>query len=153
MTRPKKILVAYDGSADSKEALNWAIDLSLLSGSRVIAAHVVEPDVMHRSSAMHQTGYGVTLFERIVEIQKMAEQQMANVVEIGNQQGIQIKTELLYGNISASIIDYAQKNEVDMIVSGTKGHGFFEQLLMGSVARNLVSLSTVPVLLVKSTPA
>jgi nucleotide-binding universal stress UspA family protein len=34
MTRPKKILLSYDGSPDSKEALQWAIELSLLSCAR-----------------------------------------------------------------------------------------------------------------------
>ena len=36
MSRLNKILVAYDGSPHSKEALNWAIDLSLLSGAQVL---------------------------------------------------------------------------------------------------------------------
>ena len=36
-----------------------------------------------------------------------------------------------------------------MIVTGTKGHGALEEMLMGSVTRNLVSLSHIPVLVVK----
>ena len=39
----KKILVAYDGSTQSKEALDWAINLSLMSEALVIAVKVVEP--------------------------------------------------------------------------------------------------------------
>ena len=42
MSRMRKILVAYDGSPHSKQALNWAIDLSLLSEARVVAVKVFE---------------------------------------------------------------------------------------------------------------
>ena len=45
MSRMKKILVAYDGSPHSKQALNWAIDLSLLSGAQVLAVKVFEGDI------------------------------------------------------------------------------------------------------------
>lgn len=148
--RPKKILLAYDGSAHSKEALGWAIDLSLQSGAPLIAVKVAEPDVSHRSSAMFQEGYGVTLYERFVEMQKLDEKQLAEVLEAGHKMRIEIKTEILYGNVAATILDYAKKNDVDLIVAGTKGRGALEDLLMGGVTRNLVSLSHIPVLIVKA---
>lgn len=149
MTRPKKILVAYDGSAQSKEALSWAIDLSHLSGAPVIAVKVVEPVEMNRAYALYEAGYGATLGERFAEMHKIDVEQMAEALEVGRKQGIEIKTEMLRGNISGGIIDYATQNGVDLIVAGTKGHGALEELLMGSVARNLVSLSHIPVLVVK----
>jgi len=142
--------LAYDGSAHSKEALGWAIDLSLQSGAPLVAVKVAEPDVSHRSSAMFQSGYGVTLYERFVQMQKLDEKQLAEVVETGRKEGLEIKTEILYGNIAATILDFAKKNAVDLIVAGTKGSGALENLLMGSVTRNLVSLSHIPVLVVKA---
>ena len=77
MAQPQKILLAYDGSAHSKEALTWAIDLSLQFGAALVAVKVMEPDVSHRSGAMFQEGYGVTLHERFIEMRKMDEKQMA----------------------------------------------------------------------------
>ena len=38
---------------------------------------------------------------------------------------------------------------MELIIAGTKGHGALEELLMGSVTRNLVSLAHIPVLVVK----
>ena len=40
MARPKKILVAFDGSPHSKQALDWAIELSQLARGTVIGADV-----------------------------------------------------------------------------------------------------------------
>ena len=42
MSQVKKILVAYDGSPHSKKALEWAIELSLLSCAQVAAVKVLD---------------------------------------------------------------------------------------------------------------
>ena len=150
MNRPKKILVAYDGSAHSKEALSWAVDLSVISGAPVIAVKVVEPVEMNRAYALYEAGYGATLAERFDEMRKLDAQQMKDAMDAGKRKGVEVKTEILRGNVAAAIIDYADKNGADLIVAGTKGHGALAELLMGSVSRNLVSLSHLPVLVVKS---
>ena len=62
---------------------------------------------------------------------------------------VNVKVELLHGNIAQSIINFAKEQQADLIIAGTKGHGALEELLMGSVTRNLVSLSHTPVLVVK----
>ena len=149
MTRPQKILVAYDGSAHSREALMWALDLSMVSGASVVAVKVVEPVEMNRAYALYEAGYGTTLSERIEAMHKIDVQQMKDAVDSGKRKGINVKTEMLSGNVAAAIIDYAIKNGVDLIVAGTKGHGALAELLIGSVTRNLVSLSPLPVLVVK----
>ncbi len=149
MVRPQKILVAYDGSAHSREALHWAIDFSLLTGAPVIVAKVVEPVEMNRAYVLYEAGYGSTLIERFAEMQRIDQQQMAEAVEIGKKNGVSVKTETLKGNIATALIEYAKDNNVDLIVAGTKGRGALEGMLMGSVTRNLVSLSHIPVLVVK----
>ena len=151
MTRPQKILVAYDGSAHSREALMWALDLSMVSGASVVAVKVVEPVEMNRAYALYEAGYGATLAERFDEMRKLDAQQMKDAMDAGKRKGVEVKTEMLRGNVAAAIIDYAIKNGVDLIVAGTKGHGALAELLIGSVTRNLISLSHLPVLVVKST--
>jgi nucleotide-binding universal stress UspA family protein len=149
VTRPQKILVAYDGSAHSREALTWAVDLSLGSGASVVVVKVVEPVEMNRAYALYEAGYGATLVERFEAMHKIDVQQMKDAVEAGKRKGIKVKTEMLSGNVAGAIIDYATKNGVDLIVAGTKGHGALAELLIGSVTRNLISLSPMPVLVVK----
>ena len=62
---------------------------------------------------------------------------------------VNVKVELLHGNIAQTIINYAKEHQMELIIAGTKGHGALEELLMGSVTRNLVSLAHIPVLVVK----
>lgn len=145
----KKILVAYDGSTHSKEALDWAIGLSLLSGALVIAVKVVEPLEVGQAYAMYEAGYGKTLVEQLTHREEVDRQLLQEAIDFGRQKGVTITTELMQGNIAATLIEYANDKKVDVIVTGTKGHGVLEGLLMGSVTRNLVSLARIPVLVVK----
>ena len=150
MARIRKILVAYDGSPQSKEALDWAIDLSLPSKAQVCVAKVIEAMSIGEMTTLYEAGSSDDLVAYIEEVKetdrRLLEDAMATV---GQRKGVAITTALLNGNIAAALIKYANENDMDMIVAGTKGHGVLEGLLMGSVTRNLVSLSPLPVLVVK----
>ena len=50
---------------------------------------------------------------------------------------------------SYTILSYAEKNNADMIVSGSRGLGRFKRLILGSVASSLVQYAKCPVLVVK----
>jgi nucleotide-binding universal stress UspA family protein len=49
----------------------------------------------------------------------------------------------------AAIVDYSEKNNIDMVVIGTKGHSRIRKLLLGSIASGVVSHAHCPVLVVK----
>jgi nucleotide-binding universal stress UspA family protein len=146
----QKILVAYDGSTQSKEALDWAIDLSLMAKAQVVVVKVTEMMDLSEMSALYEAGSGEAVVAQIEEIQKADHKLLEDAISaVGERKGVAITTALLNGNVAAAILDYAKENAVDLIVTGTKGHGVLEELLMGSVTRNLVSLARIPVLVVK----
>ena len=151
MTRIQKILVAYDGSTQSKEALDWAIDLSLMTKAQVMVVKVIEMMSLREMTDLYEGGaHADLLVSKIEEIQK-ADQKLLEeaITAVGQRKGVAITTALLHGNVAAAIIEFSKENAADLIVVGTKGHGVLEELLMGSVTRNLVSLSRIPVLVVK----
>ena len=145
MSRMRKILVAYDGSPHSKQALNWAIDLSLLSEARVVAVKVFEGSQFLIAS--DTTAHKVV--ETLERLRREDQELLDEAVSIGKSRGVTVTGESLHGNIAEQIISYAREHGVDLIVVGTKGHGVLEELLMGSVTRNLISLAHIPVLVVK----
>ena len=145
MSRMKKILVAYDGSPHSKQALNWAIDLSLLSEARVVAVKVFEGSQFLIAS--DTTAHKVV--ETLERLRREDQELLDEAVSIGKSRGVTVTGESLHGNIAEQIISYAREHGIDLIVVGTKGHGVLEELLMGSVTRNLISLAHIPVLVVK----
>jgi len=65
--------------------------------------------------------------------------------------GINIKTELPEGasSVVETIINHAAKEEVDLIIVGTRGLGGFKKMLIGSVSSGVISHANCPVLVVR----
>ena len=74
---------------------------------------------------------------------------MEGVKNVGRNLGVEITTQVLEGNASQVLMEYSQKHGFDLIVAGARGHGIIDRLPIGTVAHNLISVSTVPVLVVK----
>ena len=144
MSQVKKILVAYDGSPHSKKALEWAIELSLLSCAQVAAVKVLDLSELYLLR-----GASEAFIQGLEEIRREDQKMMDEAVATGQNRGVKVTVEHLPGNIAREILNYAKQGNYDMIVTGTKGHGALEEMLMGSVTRNLVSLSHIPVWVVK----
>ena len=69
-----------------------------------------------------------------------------------NEKNIQvIRTDLVTtrSSIESAIIDYAERNQVDLIVIGTTGHSGFKKLVFGSVASGVIKRSHCPVMMIK----
>ena len=145
----KKILVAYDGSPQSRDALAWAMDLAVGADAQIFAVKVFEPLPLTVMYTMPEAGIASRLSEKLTEIQEADVKLMEEVKEIGRKQKMDIRTEILHGEAASSILGCAKRHGVDLIVAGTRGHGTLEGLLVGSVTRRLVSVSPVPVLVVK----
>lgn len=64
---------------------------------------------------------------------------------------IKIETEVIVGtkSIATEILDYAENNNVDLIVIGTKGRSTFKKILLGSVASSVLAHAHCPVMVVK----
>jgi nucleotide-binding universal stress UspA family protein len=65
--------------------------------------------------------------------------------------GVKFKTEVVASPTSTvpAIVDYSERNEVDLIVVGTRGRSGFTKLLLGSVASGVVTYASCPVMVVK----
>jgi nucleotide-binding universal stress UspA family protein len=67
-----------------------------------------------------------------------------------DEKKVQIKTEIISSkDISGGILDFAEENNIDLIVIGTRGRSGFKRLLLGSVASQVVTYAHCPVLVVK----
>ncbi|MBP2639375.1 MAG: uspA [Firmicutes bacterium] len=149
MKQLKKILVAYDGSPHSKQALEWAIDLSRKYGAEVCAVLVWGTFLDTASFALVEGGPAwASLTAKIKEAREKDLEMMDEVKLLGQAQKIKMNTVILEGDVATELIDYAKKEEMDMIIAGTRGHGTLD-ILLGSVTMKLVSLAPMPVMVVK----
>lgn len=63
--------------------------------------------------------------------------------------GFDVIDSMLDGDVEKSILDYQEKNVIDMIVIGAYGHSKIRQFFIGSTTTKLLSSSTKPVLLLR----
>ena len=136
----KKVLVAVDGSYYSKEAVPVAIDIAEKFGASLFVLHVAEHD-RGRASA-----YSI---ETPAEATKM----VADAVKQARDAGLSAHGELVdkaAGHVANAITDTAAKEQVDLIVMGSRGHGRLAGLLLGSVTQKVTGLARCPVLVVKA---
>lgn len=140
-----RIVVAYDGSAYSKKALEWTTKIANCSVI-IDVVMVLTPSVIF-GNIEDAAGYTAKELKKTAEIE--AAKKMAIIHERCTTQGLQIQTTILFGNIVDEILKYADESKATMIICGTRGIGGFKGLLVGSIAHRLVTYSQIPVLIVK----
>lgn len=148
MEKPKKILVAYDGSPHSKSALDWAIRLGEDVGAELELVKVFEPIVRQYTRG----DYNITekIAAQFAEMETTDRQMLEDAKNFcAGVCKLKVSVSVLKGNVTSILLDHAAKSGVDLIVTGTKGHGVLEEMLVGSVTNKLVSMSKLPILVVK----
>ena len=150
----KKILVAIDGSDQSKKALQYALVLSEKFSSELIILTVYHKRLLPKISSEDveaeeinlelQEKYWESIKGYYTNILKSAEQ-------IAKRAWPSVKyiALLAEGRVSTEIISAAQRNEVDLIVLGSRGMGGVTGWILGSTSKSVVDHSTRPVFIVK----
>jgi nucleotide-binding universal stress UspA family protein len=137
-----KILVAIDSSDASMDAADYATSMSQRYNAELYALHVIHADV--DLYGPHETS------EFTRNMRNEGEKYLDKVKVKTNEKDIQIKTEIISSkNIAGGILDFAEENNIDLIVIGTRGRSGFKKLLLGSVASHVVTYAHCPVLVVK----
>lgn len=139
-----KILVPIDGSENSERALKHALFLSSKLKSKLTILYVLEvPPFVYVQSQKLVDSVMASLEKQAKDILDMAENQ-------AKEFDVEYETLLLKGdNPPSVIIDYNKKNDFDIIVIGSRGHGKFKTTLLGSVSNNVLHHSKNPVFIVK----
>lgn len=153
-----KILVPYDGSKHAEKALNKAVNLAkLIKGSEIIILNVIEeiltPPLVFPTRIRHyKTGEDTTLSTYFRDLQTDMRYKMINTLEKIKQKyenSVKIRTVVLVGSAEDKIVEYANRQNVDLIVMGSKGLKGISRLLMGSVSRSVSEKAKCSVMIVR----
>ncbi|CAN5803714.1 universal stress protein [soil metagenome] len=142
-----KILVCIDGSELSKQAGTLAISIAkrYQSKSYVLSAYNV-PDLhdlySERKNLIHSE-----LDDKIKKAKELLETITKEAKEVGvNVQSVFLNTKL---SPEDAIIEFAEKESIDMIILGSTGTSTFKKILIGSVASAVVTKAKCIVTVVK----
>jgi nucleotide-binding universal stress UspA family protein len=139
-----RILLAADGSKHTKKAAAFLVAQERMAGpeDEVIVLHV-QPAVPARVKTMLGASAVVSYHK------EEAEKVLAPLEHFLKRHKLNFRTMWVVGSPATEVVRTAQKEKVQMIVMGTRGHGVIGRALMGSVAQSVVSDCDIPVLLVK----
>jgi nucleotide-binding universal stress UspA family protein len=135
----QELLLATDGSDGARQAADHAIALADQLGAALHIVSVSE-DGPHGSEKRDQMR--ADLEDRAVESIKHAEEKAAG-------HGIDVRTTVRHGVPQEEIVAAAEEHDVDLVVVGTVGRSGLDQLIVGSVAEEVVRNASAPVVTVR----
>lgn len=140
-----RILVPFDFSEYSREALRTALDVAGSTGAKIDLVHIVE-------DRFHPAFYGPffqSVYDMEPDIEQRSERHLREEVVLLDADDMVASIKAFGGYPARDIPRYAENHETDLIVMSTHGLTGMEHFLMGSVAEKTVSHAPCPVLIVK----
>ena len=144
--RQQRYVVGVDGSAASIEALRWAVaEAQAHGGGDVRAVLVWAVPYSGLMSGMASEPYAAP---DTTIIEQEARQRLTSVIEaVDNTSAVQVQGELLEGQPAAVLLELSYR--ADLVVVGSRGHGGFSALLLGSVSAHVVRHAHCTVVVVR----
>ena len=137
-----RIVVGVDGSEPAARALRWALAEARLRGSSVRVVHAWEYPYVGGGLAGIPIPGGMT--EGIAE---GAAHTLDRAVADQSTDGVDVERTLVRGPAVQALLDAAEG--ADLLVVGSRGHGGFAGLLLGSVSQQCAHHASCPVVIVR----
>ncbi|HLL08137.1 MAG TPA: universal stress protein [Nocardioidaceae bacterium] len=134
-----KILLSVDGSEHSARAAEKVGEIAESLGSEVLAFNVRE------MLPVRGGAYDVKLGEE----EKDLAAEVASQLKAKGVKATSLRAQEFYGLTPKVIVDAAEKFGADVIVMGSRGRSDLPGLLLGSVTHKVLSMTRVPVLVIR----
>jgi len=130
----KKILVPLDGSKLATQVFPPLVELARAFGSEVCLVGVCESEESEEKRAF----------------QLYIDNEASQLKEIIRSSAVRIKTEVLEGKPAEQIIDYAQKNDISLIIFSSHGRSGIMPWSLGSTVNKVIHKVGIPLIIVKA---
>ncbi len=143
----RRILVAVDGSKNSSRAVTVAAQIAKNNNAELTILHVL---TVPWAAYFGDVPYPTDNLEK--DARREGERFIAVATALAEQSGVKKAKTAIVVSVNSpvkGIVDYADENNIDLIVVGTRGLGQFKRLLLGSVASGLVQYAHCSVLVVR----
>lgn len=143
----KKIVIAIDGSKYSDYAFEWYLENIRKQDDFVILVHSVEV----QTPEMPTDAYSPDMWTNMTKEGRTREEDLktkfTRKIKEANLHGMVKQTT---GPARTEIIRVAEEENVDLIITGTRGLGAVRRTMLGSVSDHVLHHSHVPVLIVRN---
>jgi nucleotide-binding universal stress UspA family protein len=146
-----RIVVPIDGSKNSMDAADSAINMAEKYRSEMNVIYVINIDQYLQSLGLYRLSYPEPIKKKIEEAEIEAQKWFTEIIRNAEQKKVHVKADVIDTPLSvvAAIVNYADREKADLIVIGTRGRSGISRMLIGSVASGVVTYSPCPVLVIK----
>jgi nucleotide-binding universal stress UspA family protein len=141
------IVVGVDGSEHAAKALRWALDEARLRDTDVLAVYAWTMP----APPGHMGFYAEPLQDPAI-YQEGAERMLEGILDETAPEtgGVRLDRRAVQGSPADELVRAAA--DAELLVVGSRGHGGFSSLLLGSVSQQCVQHATCPVVVVRDGP-
>jgi nucleotide-binding universal stress UspA family protein len=138
-----KILIPIDFSEVANNALQYAIQLAKKTHAEIHILYVKNIPIMDNSFPNN------VYHSYLIEVEEFTKKSFDDLTEkVLKNAEVKFETHTVFGFIKDEIQDFSDKNNIDLIVLGTKGASGMQEILIGSNAASVAANSTIPVLII-----
>jgi nucleotide-binding universal stress UspA family protein len=144
-----RILIPTDGSNVAEAAVDHAVDIAQQYDAELHALFVADTDAIAyglRADQVERIREGD--FDDMRELDEQAHTATDYVVECGEDRGVTVHEHHAGGKPHDVIADFADEEDIDLVVMGSHGRAGVRRALLGSVTERTLRSSDVPVLVV-----
>lgn len=157
-----RILVPLDGSALSERAIPHAVEFARIFNSTIILLQVLDPISYHENpNPVDPLSWQIRKAEADMYMQNMTARTREYLQRSIDDDGLStnkgnenletiVEYSILEGKAAENIVNFAQRENIDLLVISTHGASGLSRWNMSSVAQKVINLIFLPVLIVRS---
>lgn len=138
----RKILIAFDGSEDSRTGLDAGVEIATLFGAEVVLISVIETGIEVAAAEAYASGLADE--EQFEEAKAILDEEVARL----KQRGLTATAVIASGYPPEQINEQAREVGADLVVIGHRTHGLWSRLANDAVGVKLVKDPPCSILIV-----
>lgn len=147
MIEIKRILFPTDFSSCADQVLDQSMYLAAKHGATLHMLHAI---VLHEDDVHHPAAHFGDIDEIQQRLRDLARIEMKAAISERTESGVEVVMRQQRGFSAADVaLQYAEREEIDLIVMGTHGRRGLGRLFLGSVAEEVVRHAPCPVLTIR----
>lgn len=139
----ERILIPTDGSDEAEAAAQHGVNLAESLDAAIVALHVIDAGVSGLPSQ------SIKQAEDLPEMEAHGEELCERIIDMADEAGVDSEFAIEKGKPYEEITEFADGNDIDAIVMGTRGRSGIEDYLLGNVTEKVVRTSNVPVVTIR----
>lgn len=144
----KRILVPCNFSKPSEEALHTAVAIARKNNAKITVLYVMMAPTLYEGYVGDPMG--MMIVPGVPDTRQHDAQQAFDKLKATlGKHTLDIEFEIHVGGLLECILNVSKKNQIDLVIMGTRGSSGLEEIVIGSNTERVVRFSKVPVLAIR----